>query len=129
MENTNIFKNFYSILADGLVKHLTPSPSIFDLLSACEYYNKVLKLPNTRLKFTFVSEDTVIKILKNMDEKKDAGLDKLSGKFLKDGPTVLAKPLSQVCNLSIKYSIFPNDCQIAKLKPLFNKGSKTDQKN
>ena len=64
-----------------------------------------------------------------MDENKDAGLDNLSGKFLKDGATVLAKPISQICNLSIKYSIFPSDCKIAKLKPLFKKGSKTDPKN
>ena len=28
-----------------------------------------------------------------MDENKAAGLDNLSGKFLKDGATVLAKPL------------------------------------
>ena len=64
-----------------------------------------------------------------MNENEAAGLDNLSGKFLKDGATVLAKPISQICNLSIKYSIFPSDCKIAKLKPLFKKGSKTDPKN
>ena len=36
-----------------------------------------------------------------MDENKAADLDNLSGKFLKDGATILAKPLSQICNLSI----------------------------
>ena len=56
-----------------------------------------------------------------MDENKAAGLDNLSGK---DEATILAKPLSQICNLSIKYSTFPNDCKIAKLKPLFKRGSK-----
>ena len=29
----------------------------------------------------------------------------------------------------MKYSIFPTDCKIAKLKPLFKKGSKTAPKN
>ena len=57
------------------------------------------------------------------------GSDNLSGKFLKDGATILAKPLSQICNLSIKYSTLPNDCKIAKLKPLFKRGSETDPKN
>ena len=56
-------------------------------------------------------------------------MDNLSGKFLKDGSSVLAKPISQICNLSIKYSKFPTDCKIAKLKPLFKKGSKTTPKN
>ena len=128
-ENTNIFKKFYSTLADDLVKNLPPASSIFGLSSVCQYYNKTLKLPNTRFKFTFVSEDSVLKILKNMDENKAAGLDNLSGKFLRDGATILAKPLSEICNLSIKYSTFPNDCKIAKLKPLFKRGSKTDPKN
>ena len=64
-----------------------------------------------------------------MDENKAPGLDNLSGKFLKDGTTVLAKSISQICNLSVKYSIFPSDCKIAKLKPLFKKGSKTDPQN
>ena len=64
-----------------------------------------------------------------MNEIKATGLDNLSGKFLKDGATVLAKPISQICNLSIKYSIFPSDCKIAKLKPLFKKGLKTDLQN
>ena len=76
-----------------------------------------------------MSEETVLKHLQDLDENKAAGLDNLSGKFLKDGATVLAKPISQICNLSIKYSIFPSDCKIAKLKPLFKKGSKTDPKN
>ena len=55
-------------------------------------------------------------------------LDNLSGNFLKDGATVLAEPISQICNLSIKYSIFLSDCKTGKLKPLFKKGLKTDPK-
>ena len=31
-------------------------------------------------------------------------------------------PIRQICNLSIKYSAFPIDCKIAKLKPIFKKG-------
>ena len=56
-------------------------------------------------------------------------LDNLSRAFLKDGTTVLAEPISQICNLSIKYSIFPSDCKIAKLKTLFKKCSKPAPQN
>ena len=63
-----------------------------------------------------MSEETVLKHLQDLDENKAAGLDNLSGKFLKDGATVLAKPISQICNLSIKYSIFLSDWKITKLK-------------
>ena len=101
----------------------------FGLNSVRQCYEKILKYPNSKLKFNFVSEETVLKQLQNLDENKAACLDNLSGKFLKDGATVLAKPISQICNLSIKYSIFPSDCKIAKLKPLFKKASKTAPKN
>ena len=71
-----------------------------------------------------MSEENVLKLVKDMDENKVAGLENLSGKFLKDGATVLGKPISQICNLSRKYSIFPPDCKIVKLKPLLKKDSK-----
>ena len=57
-----------------------------------------------------------------MNIDKASGIDNLSGKFLKEGTNILAKPISELCNLSIKYSLFPTDCQIATLKPLFKKG-------
>ena len=66
-----------------------------------------------------MSEETILKLLKDMDESQAEGLDKLSGKFLTDGVTVLAKLISWICNSSIKYSILLTDCKIAKLKPLF----------
>ena len=76
-----------------------------------------------------MSEETVLKLLQDLDEDKAAGLDNLSREFLKNGTTVLAEPISQICNLSIKYSIFPSDCKIAKLKTLFKKCSKPAPQN
>ena len=76
-----------------------------------------------------MSGETVLKFLQDLDQNKAVGLDNLSGKFLKDGATVLAKPISQICNVSIKYSIFLSACKIAILKSLFKKGSKTAPKN
>ena len=73
--------------------------------------------------------DTVMKILLELNPDKAAGIDNISGKFLKDGAEALAKPVSYICNLSIKLSTFPSDCKIAKLKLLFKKGSKTEPKN
>ena len=58
-----------------------------------------------------------------------SGIDDLSGKFLKDGTDVLALPISQLCNLSISLSTFPQHCKIAKLKPQYKKGSRTEPKN
>ena len=76
-----------------------------------------------------MSEKTVLKLFEDLDENKAPDLDNLSGKFLKDGAAILAKPISQISNLSIKYSIFPSDCIIAKSRPMFKKVSKTAPKN
>ena len=68
-----------------------------------------------------------ITIKKKID--KAADIDNLSEKILKDGANIPGKPISELCNLSIKYLLFPRDWQIAKLKPLFKKGSATLPKN
>ena len=53
-------------------------------------------------------------------------MDNLSEKFLKDGTEILAKLLSEICNLSITSRAIPNACKVAKLKSIFKKSKKTD---
>ena len=60
---------------------------------------------------------------------KAASIDKLSGKLLKDGTDVLARPISQLCNLSIKLNSFRRCCKIAKIKLHFKKVSIIDLQN
>ena len=67
--------------------------------------------------------------MKDLNPSKAAGLDDLSGIFLKDGADILARPIPQICNLSIKLDSFPRSCKIAKVKLLFKKGSKSDPQN
>ena len=52
-----------------------------------------------------------------------------SAKFLRDRARILAKPISELHNLSVTFRNFPEACKIAKLKPLFKKVSKTDPSN
>ena len=48
---------------------------------------------------------------------------------MKDGAEILAKLLSEICNLSITSRTFPNACKVAKPKPIFKKGKNTDPSN
>ena len=92
-----------------------------------------LTIPNVkRFEFSTLREkspEKKLSILKGLNPSKAAGIDNLSGKFLKDGAHVLARPISQLCNLSIKLNSFPRSCKIAKVKLLFKKSSKTDPQN
>ena len=67
--------------------------------------------------------------MKNVEVTKAAGIDQITGKFLKDWVRILAKPISELCNLSMTFGSFPDACKIAKVKPLFKKSSKTDSSN
>ena len=66
--------------------------------------------------------------MKGLNLSKAAGIDNLSDKNLKDGANILARSISQLCNLYIKLNSFPRSCKISKVKPLF-KGSKADHQN
>ena len=68
------------------------------------------------------TEDIVLKLLKNIDISKAAGVDNLPGRFLKDDAVILAKPVTEICNLSIKSNIFRDPCKLAKSNPIFKKG-------
>ena len=68
-------------------------------------------------------------LLQQLNPSKSAGINNLTSKFLKEGAPVLASPITDLINLSISLSSFPDDCKIAKLKPLYKKEAKTKPKN
>ena len=84
---------------------------------------------HNKLNFQTFQPNAISIFLKSCNVNKVAAIDNVSGRFLKDGADVLGIPITQICNLSIKLSHFPKDCKVAKLKPLYKKGTKTDPKN
>ena len=75
------------------------------------------------------TEKKVFDVFQFIDISKAAGTDKISKRFLKDGVNILAKPIAKVCNISIFSGLFSSECKIAKLKPLYKKGSKINPGN
>ena len=79
----------------------------------------MLELSLNKLNFRTVQHNLLnCNLLKSCNVNKAAGIDNVSGRFLKDGADVLGIPITQICNLSIKLSHFLKDCKVAKLKPL-----------
>ena len=126
--NAETFMIFFSNLAKNLVSKLPIAPNRFGLDTVKNYYEK-FNLEGKDFSFSNVTEGTVSKLLNNINPSKASGLDNLAGKFLKEGSSVLKCPITQICNLSISHSVFPDKCKHAKLKPLFKKGMTTDPKN
>ena len=110
------------------MKMLPKPPLKFNTNKTMMFYKKVS--PNLeKFELVFIAEGTIKKLLSCLDVFKAPGMDEISPRFLRDGAEVLAKPICDIINLSIKLSTFTDKYKIAKLTPLFKKGSKTDPKN
>ena len=57
------FSIFFFFLHTSWFANLSLSSVRFGLHSVQQYYKKILKYPNSKLKFNFVSEETVLKLL------------------------------------------------------------------
>ena len=110
-------KKYYSSSAENLVLKLAKPLNNFGIQSVNNYYKNCNV--KERLLFGKIESDRVFKIMQNFDESKAPDIDDLSGIFLKDGASLLATPITQLCNLSISSERFPGACKIAKLKTLF----------
>ena len=93
-----------------------------------EYY-KPLNIEGKDFTLKPTTYEIVLKLLEKLNPNMSVGIDNLGGRFLRDGAEILAKSITELFNLSIEKSIFPDECKIAKLKPLYKKGSKLEPKN
>ena len=100
---------------------LPKAPNKYSINTVVTYYEHMIQ--GCHFNLISVSGNSILTILKATQVSKAAGLDNLSGHFLKDGAKFLAKPVSDLYNLSINSEKFPDLCKVAKLKPLYKKGS------
>ena len=66
------------------------------------YHKGLLNTETQKFTFSLNSKDEVLKVLKDCDPEKSAGIYSLSWMFLKEGAVVLALPTSKLCNILIK---------------------------
>ena len=129
---SEVFKKTFSNLANNLLQKLPAAAKKFGNKSVEDYSKDMFNLNPKKLHFQTIQTRYISDLLKSCDINKAAGIDDLSGRFLKDGADILTMPITQICNLSIKYikfSHFLKDCKAAKLKPLCKRGTKTDPSN
>ena len=124
---SKVFKDFFSNLAKSFLDKLPDPSNKYNLESVFLYYSNFAIPELFHIKCT--SEANLFKIMENIEIFKASGIDKLPGRFLKDGAKILSKPITEMYNLSISHGIFPNACKVAKLKPIFKKGKKVDPSN
>ena len=123
-----MFKKIFSNLATNLVQKLPVAAKKFGNKSVEDYYMYdyygMFNLNPKKLHFQTIQNRYISDLLKNCDINKASGIDDLYGRFLKDGADILTMPITQICNLFIKFSRLPKDCKVAKIKRLYKKALK-----
>ena len=110
-------------MAVNIVKLLPKPPNKYSINTVVKYYEHMIQVDHFNL--ASVSESSILTILKATKVSKAASLDNLSARFLKDGAKFLSNPIKDLCSLSIASEKFPDSCKVAKLRPLYKKGSLT----
>ena len=76
-----------------------------------------------------MSEALVLEKLQRLDGSKATGLDAIPSRFLRDAAEIITPSITHIVNKSIEQGQFPNDLKIARVIPLYKKGSKQDPGN
>jgi hypothetical protein len=118
------FNNFFSNIASTLVNKLTKRD--FDDNKLSDFYEHQ---QSNSFSFTIVSEEEVFKLLSSLNTSKATGCDNISAFFVKCGADVISTPLTYIINLSLRTAEIPTDFKMARVVPLFKKGSRSYEGN
>ena len=76
-----------------------------------------------------MSENKVLGYLNKLSANKATGLDGIPSRFVRDGASIIACPLSHVINISLIQGTRPTDLKSASVVPLFKKNDRTEVGN
>ena len=111
----------YDVIIDTILDIHKDHPSIICIQSK--------RTHSELFKFQNVNENGILKLLKSVETKKAIGIDGLPALIVKYSANILAKPLTDIINLSICENTFPSKAKIAAVLPLFKKDDRSQKKN
>ena len=109
----NCFNNYFCSIGHKLASQLNNSNNNFK-----QY------LPDGNIHSIFLKpadEHEIEKIIDAFDNKKAVGINDIPVKIMKACKHQLAKPLTQLVNISFSSGVFPDQLKIARVIPLFKK--------
>ena len=95
--------------------------------------NKTLQAPtpiqHKELKHIDITEQDVIDVLSNLNVTKACGPDLISPRLLKEGASVISKPLTKIFNRPIQQGYFPAPWKEANVTPIYKKEDRSSPSN
>ena len=93
------------------------------------FYNYMPSKIKDSIFLHIITLNEVKKEISKLDPKKSPGYDDVTAKFLQISEDLIATPLCQIFNMSMSSGIYPDKLKIAKVIPIYKKGSKSDVSN
>ena len=124
VEIANSFNEYFVNIGPNLSEKIDPSVN-----STTTYKSYLTEPTNSLLQFTQISELEVISAINNLENKTSYGCDGISNKLLKLIKNEISKPITLIVNQCLTTGIFPTAFKIAKVKPIYKKGNKSDLNN
>ena len=104
---------------------LDPPPENFDFTTFFSSPNNF----DPYFKFYEIDSIEIFTIIEGLQLKKSAGFDRITTKTVKENKLVLAPIITRLMNRMIANSEFPDCLKVARVTPIFKKGSKSDPCN
>ena len=123
------FEKFFKIylnLAGNLLAKLPKPPNLCTINFVCDYHRKLAKSGRFNSNWSKQMKMLYFSYWKFWGNKSSRNCSNF-GEILEG--LILAKPISELCNLSMTLGSFSDACKIAKLKSLLKKGSKMNPSN
>ena len=102
-------------------------------LKSCRFHIYSAPAVNSNLPHEFafepITEEFVLRELKQLKTNKAIGLDNISARLLKDSASVISASLTRLFNLSLETRTFPSLWKFGKVAALFKKGDRCDANN
>ena len=141
----DIFNDYYTNIVEytcgsaptdiATIQHLICHDSIIDeIIETYRDHPSILRIKTIHPKcstfsFKSVSESEILNLLRSVDSKKSVGIDTIPPLIIKESAEILARPLTQIINESIKENVFPSQAKIAAILPFFKKDDRLNKKN
>lgn len=118
------FNSFFTTVADSIHNTIVIDQNVYNTLHTFEQYPIVVPF-----QCPLVTSEEILFILSNLSNSKAEDLNGVSNHILKKYRTALYEPLKIMINKCLDESTFPECLKIAKVRPLFKSGDKTDMNN
>ena len=139
---TDHMNDFYINITKDIGSQLEPAPQLTtetntEYVTKCvDYFDNHPSIMKIRQKtkmsnFTFrhTSKDEVIKVIRDLDQTKATGVDRLPAKLLKLSADSTSYHFTNIFNHMVDTSIFPSDAKLAEVTPAFKKEDSLKTKN